>query len=153
MSKLYIFDFDNTIVNTAELIKTDGYKYDFYNLKIYKNTNSFIKNRIKRGHRVMILSKRKRIFKEKIQRFIKTRLKVNIEVKTVPAHFLKYLVINIYALKYKNVIVLDDMYKNEENNNPKKLYYPKISFSNIKYLIHDKIIKIRGTKYYDQISN
>lgn len=149
MSKLYIFDFDNTIVNTAELIKTDGYKYDFNNLKIYKNSHLFIKNRIKRGHMVMILSKRKRIFEKKIQKFIKSRLKINIEVKTVPAHFLKHLIINIYALKYRDVIVLDDMYKNEENNNPIKLYFPKISFTNIKYIIHDKIIKIRGTNYYD----
>ncbi len=143
--RFYLFDFDNTIVNTAETIKSSGYGYNFSELRIYKRMLDIISCRIKRGNKVMVLSCRNEKFKQEISNLIYEKLDRKLEVNLVPYHFLKLFYILKFRLMSKLTIV-DDMMKNEENNDPKKLFFPDFTIPGVRYITHDKVIKLRGNE-------
>ena len=143
--RLYLFDFDNTIANTAEIIKEKGYGYQFSELRFYKKMLDIISCRISRGNNVIILSCRNKKFKKKILNSIDDKLDHKLAVHLVPFHFLKLFYILRFRLISKLTIV-DDMMKNEENNDPKKLFFPKLIIPGVRYVIHNKVLKLRGNE-------
>ena len=42
--------------------------------------------------------------------------------------------------------IVDDMYRNEENDDPKKLFFPKLKIPGVRYIIHNKVLKLRGNE-------
>lgn len=143
--RLYLFDFDNTIANTAEIIKEKGYGYQFSELRFYKKMLDIISCRISRGNNVIILSCRNKKFKKKILNSIDDKLDHKLAVHLVPFHFLKLFYILRFRLISKLTIV-DDMMKNEENDDPKKLFFPKLIIPGVRYVIHNKVLKLRGNE-------
>tara|TARA_Y100001958_G_C21235203_1_gene561471 strand:+ start:1854 stop:2318 length:465 start_codon:yes stop_codon:yes gene_type:complete len=143
--RLYLFDFDNTLANTAEIIKEQGYGYQFSELRFYKKMLNIISCRISRGNNVMILSCRNKKFKQKILSSINEKIDYKLAVHLVPYHFLKFFYILRFRLMSKLTIV-DDMYRNEENDDPKKLFFPKLKIPGVRYIIHNKVLKLRGNE-------
>lgn len=143
--RLYVFDFDNTIANTAEIIKSRGYSYQFSELRFYRKMLEIVSCRIARGNNVVILSCRNKKFKEMIINSIYEKIDHKLEVHLVPYHFLKLFHILKFRLISK-VTIIDDMMKNEENDHPKKLFFLKLLIPGIRYVIHNKVLKLRGNE-------
>ena len=144
--KIYIFDFDNTLVNTAHLIYLKGYNYDFHDLCFYPKISNILISRVLRSRRCIILSKRNKRYIPLIARHLKNHHPslANLQIITVSKHFLKILFIWIYSIKYR-VVFLDDMFKNEENGKPLKLKFPhSLIPKSTLGIFHEELIKIRS---------
>lgn len=142
--RAYIFDFDNTIANTAQLIASNGYDYRFSDLMFYKKMATYVRNRKTRGDTIIILSARKKIWKNDLECMIKSKFGFSVNVKFVRVHFFKWIHVHFLCMTHKNVVVVDDMLRQEESGVPKPLYYPRHSLSKVKYVVGSTVIKIRG---------
>lgn len=142
--RLYVFDFDNTLVNTAVVIKEDGYDYDFDRLQFYRKMLSILIARRKRNCDVLILSCRSKIWKEKMKSLLQNYFESDLQIILVTRHFVKWVYLHFLSLRYKKIIVVDDMMRREESGTPTMLFYPRSSVRKIKYVVGDRVIKIRG---------
>jgi phosphoglycolate phosphatase-like HAD superfamily hydrolase len=142
-NKLVIFDFDNTLVNTGDVIRKYGYDYSFESLSIYEGMLSILRSEMD-GAECMILSARKRKWAGKIRKVISNFLDQSIEVKTVPRHWLKWFYLLHASMKFKEILLYDDMMYDEESGVPKKLFFPVFLPSNVQIIRGEDIIALRG---------
>lgn len=144
--KLYVIDFDNTLVNTAETIRNFGSQYNLVQLEPYYKMVDLVRRRLRRGNSVLVLSARHPRYKSYLQEFISELLGRDIEIILVRIHMLKWFYVNRWATQYHSVVVIDDMLRKEETGSPKKLFYPTLGMKNITYIAHDKVINLRNSK-------
>lgn len=141
---LYVFDFDNTLVNTAAVIKNCGYKYDFSQLRLYEKMHKIMLNRVGRGHDVKVLSARSSKWRLCIENLLSQSIERVPEISLVKRHYYKWFVLHRLALVYDRIVVIDDMFRGEENDTPIRLFYPNFGSNKIKYITHERVFKIRG---------
>jgi hypothetical protein len=140
--RLYLFDFDNTLVNTAEIIRKHGYEYKFEYLRFYPRMLAYYRERQRRGHVCIVLTKRSHKSKGDIQAMF-SRHGLRCIVVTVKAHWLKAFFVIIACTRWK-VVLLDDMYCGEEWNTKKKLFFPFVIVPQRASIIsHEKLFSIR----------
>jgi hypothetical protein len=144
-SRIYIFDFDNTLAGTAKLIaKKESYKYDVQELELYSSMQKYLKKRKERGHHCLVLSARPRsdrtLLKKKLM-----QVNIDIPVEVVSMHWYKAICLTIaYSFKKSHVTLIDDMMRGEETGNPSKLYFPQYIVPRcVRLVTHETVLRIR----------
>ncbi len=146
--KLYVVDFDNTLVNTAETIRKWGPNYNLADLKPYYKMVNYIRRRQKRGHTVLIISARHPSHRPFLQGIISELFGDDLKIVLVRLHALKWIYVNRWALGYQSVVVVDDMFRKEETGYPKRLFYPAFGMRNVTYITHETVIRLRLDSTY-----
>jgi hypothetical protein len=145
LNTLYVIDFDNTLVNTAEVIKNDGYLYDFEKLDFYEGASCRIRKLLELGSHIVILSKRKGIWKNRISDRVFKKFGVRIDVILVPYHPMKWIWVQRWSVEYRQILFIDDMMKAEETGRPRNLFFPPCFNSRIKVRRGERVFKWRST--------
>ena len=144
MKRIAIFDFDNTLVNTAEVIKLHGYSYDFNCLKFYGGMSRLLEKRREAGFDIMLLSARRSSSFALVQSLLLDRFG-SINLKLVDRHWQKFFVIRNLSRQYDHLVFYDDMFRGEEFGERVKLWYPFFfHLRNVCYVTHDSVLKMRG---------
>ena len=140
---LYVFDFDNTLVNTADVIRSNGYNYDFDKLDFYDKATLFLESKIKKGFPIVVLSCRNAKWKGQVLSLLKMKFNRDIDVFLVKFHWMKWVFLQRWSLSYNKVILIDDMMKSEETGIPKDLFFPPNFNSRITIRRGFRVIKWR----------
>jgi len=123
MKRIAIFDFDNTLVNTAEVIRIYGYSYEFSRLRFYEGMRNLLEQRREAGFDIMVLSARRSSSFVLVQNLLFDRFgKINL--KLVDKHWQKFFVIWKLSRQYDHLVFYDDMFRGEECEKRVKLFYP-----------------------------
>ena len=144
--KLYVFDFDNTLVRTAEKINSENsYVYDIDELEYYENMVNSIKLRIARKNLCIVLSARNPRQKDELSTHLLNK-RINVPVFVVRHHWIKAITLIIPAVMNlsKRIIVVDDMLYAEETGGAKSLFFPrKMLPKNVHLITGKKVLKLR----------
>lgn len=136
MNKLLLVDFDNTLANTADVIRVQGYQYEFEHLKPYKGSVSYVKRFVDSGGEAFIISKRPEKHRPMLQNFVnRNEIPVG-RIILVRWHVMKWFYSEWFCRAYERVVIVDDMLVGEETGVEKELFFPP--------LISRKGIVIRG---------
>jgi hypothetical protein len=144
-SRIYIFDFDNTIAATANLIsERSTYNYDISDLVVYDRMRSYILSRQQRGKMCLVLSARPRSDRTAIIKRL-AHADIHIPVEVVSSHWLKAVSLAFSSsFKSIDITLIDDMMRGEETGKPKKLFFPHFIVSKrVRLVTHKTVQRLR----------
>jgi hypothetical protein len=143
--RVYIFDFDNTLANTARLIaERQSYDYLVEELSLYESMRTFLLTRQQRGNPCVVLSARPRSDRTAlIERLARDGIYVPVEV--VSSHWLKAVSLAFGCIfKSTMITLIDDMMCGEETGKPDQLFFPRFILSKrVRLVTHETVLRIR----------